>query len=52
MKRFIEEDNRIQAFLLPESIDEYVPAENPVRVVELFVEELDSGKLRFVVSRR
>lgn len=50
MKRFIEEDNRTQAFLLPESIDEYVTAENPVRVIEVFVEELDLGKLGFVVE--
>jgi len=47
MKRFIEESDRTQGFLLPESIDEYVSADNPVRVIEAFVEELDLGALGF-----
>ncbi len=47
MKRFIEESDRTQGFLLPESIDEYVSADNPVRVIEAFVEELDLGGLGF-----
>jgi hypothetical protein len=41
MKRFVEENIRTQTFLLPESIDEYVSADNPTRVIEAFVEELD-----------
>ncbi len=47
MKRFIEESDRTQGLLLPESIDEYVSADNPVRVIEAFVEELDLGALGF-----
>jgi len=47
MKRFVEENSRTQGFLLPESIDEYVSADNPVRVIEAFVEELDLVKLGF-----
>jgi transposase len=47
MKRFVEENIRAQGFLLPESIDEYVGADNPVRVIEAFVEELDLFKLGF-----
>jgi len=47
MKRFIEESDRTQGFLLLESIDEYVSADNPVRVIEAFVEELDLGALGF-----
>src|SRR5438445_5333722 len=47
MKRFIEESDRTQGFLLPESIDEYGSADNPVRVIEAFVEELDLGALGF-----
>ncbi len=50
MKRFIEGDNRQQITLLPESLDEYIDAENPVRVVDLFVEQLDLGSLGFSVE--
>ena len=47
MKRFVVENSRTQGFLLPESIDEYVGANNPVRVIEAFDEELDLAKLGF-----
>jgi transposase len=49
MKRFIEESDRTQGHLLPESIEEYVSSDNPVRVIDAFVEELDLGQLGFVV---
>lgn len=45
MSRFIEEADRSQGTLLPEHVDEYVSEENPVRVIDAFVEELDLGKL-------
>ncbi len=47
MKRFIEGENRGQGTLLPELLDDYVAENNPVRVVDLFVEELDLGSLGF-----
>ena len=47
MKRFIEGEDRRQAVLLPEYLDDYVPEENPVRVIDAFVEELDLGALGF-----
>src|ERR1700678_3609086 len=47
MKRFIEGENRTQGTLLPESIDEYITDTNPVRVVDVFVDELDLGRLGF-----
>jgi transposase len=47
MKRFIEGDARGQANLLPELLDDYVGENNPVRVVDVFVDELDLGKLGF-----
>lgn len=50
MKRFIEGDNRQQITLLRESLDEYIDAENPVRVVDLFVDQLDLGGLGFSVE--
>ncbi len=49
MKRFIEENDRTQGYLLPESIEEYVSSDNPVRVIDAFVEELDLGQLGFAV---
>jgi transposase len=45
MKRFIEGESRTQSTLLPEMLDDYVAESNPVRVVDVFVDELDLGKL-------
>ena len=47
MKRFIQGEDRTQATLLPELLDEYIAETNPVRVVDVFVDELDLGKLGF-----
>ncbi|WP_339079326.1 IS1182 family transposase [Pseudomonas sp. TMP9] len=47
MRRFIQGENRTQVTLLPESLDDYVTVTNPVRVVDVFVAELDLGKLGF-----
>jgi transposase len=47
MSGFIQGADRNQGHLLPERIDEYVSEENPVRVIEAFVEELDLAKLGF-----
>lgn len=47
MKRFIQGEDRNQATLLPELLDDYVADTNPVRVVDVFVDELDLGKLGF-----
>ena len=41
MSRFIEGQDRQQVTLLPECLDDYIAEDNPVRVVEAFVEELD-----------
>src|SRR5271169_2256935 len=48
MKRFIEGEDRTQVTLLPACLEDYVEAENPVRVVEVFVDGLDLGELGFV----
>jgi transposase len=45
--RYVEGWNRGQSFLLPESVDDYVSEDNPVRVVDVFVDELDLAKLGF-----
>lgn len=41
MKRFIQGERRGQSTLLPESLDDYVSDTHPVRVVDVFVDELD-----------
>src|ERR1035437_10073303 len=47
MKRFIQGEERTQATLLPDLLDDYVADTNPVRVVDVFVDELDLGQLGF-----
>jgi transposase len=47
MKRFIEGEDRGQGALLPEHLDDYVTEDNPVRVVDVFVNELDLYSLGF-----
>ena len=47
MTRYIEGLDRRQAFLLPECVDDYVDENNPVRVVEAFVDRLDLAELGF-----
>ena len=45
MKRFIEGVGRGQSTLLPASLDDYVSEDNPVRVVDVFVDSLNLDKL-------
>ena len=47
MKRFVESEDRRQGVLLPEYLDDYVSENNPVRVIDVFVDELDLGQLGF-----
>ena len=47
MKRFIEGEDRSQSTLFPEHLDDYVGADNAVRVVDVFVDALDLGGLGF-----
>ena len=47
MKRFIEGEDRKQVTLLPECLDDFVAEDNPVRIIEAFVEELDLASLGF-----
>ncbi len=47
MKRFIEGEDRSQVTLLPECLDDYIADDNPVRVVDAYVEELDLQELGF-----
>src|SRR6266542_3968011 len=47
MTRYVEGEDRSQATLFPETLDEYIAADNPVRVIDVFVDELDLRKLGF-----
>src|SRR5215475_14024601 len=47
MKRFVEGEDRRQGALLPHCLDDYVTENNPVRVIEAFIDELDLATLGF-----
>src|SRR4030088_2400441 len=47
MHRFIDGEDRMQRALLPHSLEDYVSEENPVRVIEVFIDELDLAALGF-----
>src|SRR6202047_5655444 len=43
MKRFVEGVDRGQSTLFPECLDDWIDEDNPVRVIDVFVAELDLG---------
>ena len=47
MKRFVEGVDRGQSTLFPEHLEDWIIEDNPVRVIDVFVEELDLGDLGF-----
>ncbi len=47
MKRFIEGVDRGQITLFPERLNDWIGEDNPVRVIDVFVDELDLGGLGF-----
>ena len=47
MKRFVEGEDRSQSTLFPERLDDYIAEDNPVRVIDVFIDELDLGPLGF-----
>ena len=49
MSRFVEGEDRRQPTLLPSCLDDYVGEDNPARVIDAFVDELDLGDLGFAV---
>lgn len=48
MSGFIKGEARIQATLFPELLDDYITKENPVRVIDAFVDHLNLSKLEFI----
>src|SRR3974390_2224044 len=47
MKRFIEGEDRSQSTLFPEHLDDYIAEDNPVRVIDVFVDDVDLNQLGF-----
>src|SRR5262250_1854212 len=47
MKRFVEGTDRGQSMLFPECLEDWIHEDNPVRVIDIFVDELDLGELGF-----
>ena len=47
MKRFVEGIDRSQSTLLPECVEDWISEDNPVRVIDLFVDGLDLGEMAF-----
>src|ERR1700682_3436392 len=47
MSRFVQSEQRTQDTFLPCRLEDYITGENPVRVIDVFVEGLDLNKLGF-----
>ena len=47
MSKFIEGQDRSQGTLFPERLDDFVEEENPVRVIDVFIDDLDISGLGF-----
>src|ERR1700720_632561 len=47
MKRFVEGVDRGQSTLFPECLDDWIDENNPVRVIDAFVDTLDLAELEF-----
>ena len=45
MKRLVEGPARGQSTLFPECLEDWIGEDNPVRVIDVFVEELDLADL-------
>jgi len=53
IRRFIEGEDRTQATLLPERIDDYITEESAVRVIDEYVDEyVDELICRILASKR
>ncbi len=47
MKRFIEDASQSQSTLFREYLEDWVSDDNPARLIDVFVDELDLGDLGF-----
>lgn len=51
MGRFVEGEDRKQVTLLPECLDDFIAEDNPVRIIDAFVDELELISLGFQSAR-
>lgn len=47
MSGFIEGEDRSQSTMFPERVDDYVGEDSPVRVIDVFIDDLDISGLGF-----
>jgi transposase len=47
MRRFVEGTDRGQSMLFPECLEDWIGENNPVRVIDVFADELDLAELGF-----
>lgn len=45
MPRYVEGQDRTQSVLLPQRLDDWIHEDSTVRVIDVFIEELDLKKL-------
>jgi len=48
--QFIQEKNRTQSILFPESLDQIIDQDNEVRIIDLFVESINLSDFKFVIK--
>ena len=51
MSGFIQGEDRSQATLFPERLDDYVAEDNSVRVIDVFLDDLDLSGLGFTLNK-
>lgn len=51
MGQYIDGDDRAQSVLFPERLDDWVGEDNPVRVVDIFIDALDLAQFGFDPDR-
>jgi len=49
MKRFVEGESRMQSTLFPDQLDDYIAEDNPVRVIDVFIDGMDLSKMGFKI---
>jgi transposase len=47
MRRFVEGTDRAQSTLFPECLEDWIYEDNPVRAIDVFVDQLDLAELKF-----
>ncbi|MGY8791548.1 MAG: hypothetical protein ACKVKR_14910 [Pseudomonadales bacterium] len=52
MERFIAGESQSQSTLFPERLDGYIAEDNPVRVIDVFVDKLDQAKIGTLAHRQ